>query len=61
MLDWHVDRHSVFASIRELDRKRIMHLDWPAPSAETLADFYKNFYRVGGTVTFNLLMDRDGW
>ena len=60
MLDWHVDRHSVFSSIRELDQQRVMGLDWPAPSARTLADFYGNFVRVGGTVSFNLLMDQAG-
>ncbi|MHC4982422.1 MAG: hypothetical protein ACYTF6_04545 [Planctomycetota bacterium] len=60
MLDWHVDRYSIFASIRELDQPTIMDFDWPAPSAETLSEFYKRFARLGGTVTFNMLVDQAG-
>ena len=33
---------------------------FPAPSAETIAGLYGRFKALGGTVAFNLLIDREG-
>jgi len=60
MLDWHVDRHSIFASVRELDNPETAAFDWPPPSVESLSDVYKRYVKCGGTVTFNMLIDQGG-
>jgi hypothetical protein len=34
--------------------------EWPPPAAEAVADHYRRFRKVGGTVTFNVLCYQDG-
>ena len=59
-VDWHTHHDRIWAGVWGMWEERYLDCSWPAPSAQTLADFYHRFAELGGAVTFNLLIDQEG-
>ena len=57
--DWHSNSHSKISGVWMFhdDPKKV---GYGSPSAETIAGFYHRFKAAGGTVAFNLMIDREG-
>ncbi|MHC4983456.1 MAG: hypothetical protein ACYTF6_09875 [Planctomycetota bacterium] len=58
--DWHAHHDHMWVGCWGFWEKQWLDLDWPAPSTETLAEFYRRFEALGGTVTYNLLIYQEG-
>jgi hypothetical protein len=58
-VEWHCGPYAKISGSWMM-RPDVEKRPFPSPSAETIAGFYQRFKAVGGTVTYNLLIDREG-